>query len=100
MIRAIVKEEKTDSIPLGVRDRDIRANPVTTRICLFLHRHPYQAEHGSEYEIYRRVRCKSFEMSPLPGDKGYRKEIYVLEDEQYEHLLWIDGENGDVQSSD
>jgi hypothetical protein len=46
---------------------------------------------GSETELYRRTRCHTFEMDKCPDQEAERKQIYILQDEQDDHINLIDG---------
>jgi hypothetical protein len=65
----------------------------TERIGLFLSRVARSKSNfeGSETELYRRIRCHTIEMACSPKlDEAVRKKIYVLQDEQAEHIVLID----------
>ncbi|CZR50162.1 uncharacterized protein PAC_00034 [Phialocephala subalpina] len=40
--------------------------------------------------VYRRVRCNTLELASLSDEKGPRQDIYVLEEEQSDHINLID----------
>lgn len=68
-------------------------NGESKRICLFLRRYrlnrPSKSTNKSENQIYRRERCMTFDMVASLSDYMRKwRDIYVMEDEQYEHLLW------------
>jgi hypothetical protein len=44
----------------------------------------------SGQRIYRRERCNTLELTSLSDDKGPRQNIYVLEEEQFDHVELID----------
>jgi hypothetical protein len=65
----------------------------TERIGLFLSRveRSKSTYEGSETELYRRIRCHTIDMACTPKlDEAVRKQIYVLQDEQAEHIVLID----------
>jgi len=45
---------------------------------------------NSETELYRRNRCEDFEMVKCADQEAKRKQIYVLQDEQADHIGLID----------
>jgi len=80
------------------------------RIGLYLEqvKRPVKPAPGSEKAIYRRTRCETFERlvaedcpDYFSSEKGendpgyYRGQAYILEDEHYEHILWVDSIYGD-----
>jgi hypothetical protein len=80
------------TVPLGAQ---VDGNPQ--RIGLFLKQveRPVKARPGSATNIYRREKCQVFgacsDINPAAAQECIDQEgIYVLEDEQYDHVLVID----------
>jgi hypothetical protein len=59
------------------------------RVRIYLRRALQLAGDGSVRPIYRRVQCHEFELVDQRDSLGSREDIFVLEDEQLEHMSWI-----------
>ena len=68
----------------------VEIDGVPHRVRLFVQKVRRINTSGSQNQIYRRFYCNQFQLVDKMADRGERKDIYVLEDEQYEHILWMD----------
>jgi hypothetical protein len=60
------------------------------RVRIYLRRIVHLAQGGSVRPIYRRRLCHELELVGQDYNIGSREDIYILEDEQYQHIAWID----------
>jgi hypothetical protein len=70
---------------LGVQ---IDGKPIRLRLLVYQVERPEPTLKGSETELYRRIQCHTLDMS-VTNSEVERKQIYVLQDEQAEHIMSI-----------
>jgi hypothetical protein len=83
-------ESEPDSVLAALRCW-VQIEGITHRIQIYLRHVKRISPGGSVQQIYRRERCDKFELATGPNyDFGSRQDIYVLEDEQYDHIMLAD----------
>lgn len=68
----------------------VRVDGASQRIRIYLRRVQRMSPAGSVRPIYRRERCNAFELAGPSYDLGTRQDIYILEEEQFDHIELID----------